>query len=142
MSPHVLFAAETLAAGVAEVEVGHVASLVYLSVVRLRERPRTPTAIVGLANRPDLKWSVSYKSDKIFSEGTFTFKDFFLLPVFFSYISILRLTANILFSKFVFQSLLSDLLALELILKMEDICELAAPGRWDIVLKERREIEI
>ena len=64
------------------------------------------------------------------------------MPVFFSYISILRLTANILFSKFVFQSLLSDLLALELILKMEDIYEPAAPGRWDIVLKERREIEI
>ena len=63
------------------------------------------------------------------------------MPVFFSYISILRLTANILFSKFVVQSL-SDLLALELILKMEDICELASLGRWDIVLKERREIEI
>ena len=66
VSPHVLLAAETLAAGVAEVEVGHVASLVYLSVVRLRERPRAPTAIVGLANRPDLKWLVSYKSEKYF----------------------------------------------------------------------------
>ena len=52
-----------------------------------------------------------------------TFKDFFLLPVFFSYISTLRLTANILSSKFVVQSL-SDLLALELILKMSDIGEL------------------
>ena len=77
-----------------------------------------------------------------FQRKLFTFSDFFLLAVFFSYISILRLTANILYSKFVVQSL-SDLLALELILKMEDICELASPGPlWDIVLKERREIEI
>ena len=59
MSPHVLFAAEALAAGVAEVEVGHVASLVYGQVVRLREGPRAPTAVVGLTNRPDLKWSLS-----------------------------------------------------------------------------------
>ena len=66
VGPHVLLAAETLATGVTEVEVGHVASLVYLSVVGLRERPRAPTAIVGLANRPDLKWLVSYKSEKYF----------------------------------------------------------------------------
>ena len=35
VSPHVLLAAETLAAGVTEVEVGHVASLVDGEVVRL-----------------------------------------------------------------------------------------------------------
>jgi len=55
VSPHVLFAAETLAAGVTEVEVGHVASLVYGQVVRLREGPRAPAAVVGLTNRPDLQ---------------------------------------------------------------------------------------
>ena len=55
MSPHVLFAAETLAAGVAEVEVGEVASLVDLPVVRLREGPGAPPAVVGLSHRPDLK---------------------------------------------------------------------------------------
>lgn len=56
VSLHVLFAAETLAAGVAEVKVGEMASLVDLSVVRLREGPGTPSAVVGLSHRPDLKW--------------------------------------------------------------------------------------
>jgi len=55
VSPHVLLAAETLAAGVAEVEVGHVASLVDGEVVRLREGPGAPPAVVGLTHRPDLQ---------------------------------------------------------------------------------------
>ena len=59
MSPHVLLAAETLATGVTEVEVGHVASLVDGQVVRLREGPGAPPAVVGLTHRPDLKWSLS-----------------------------------------------------------------------------------
>ena len=59
VSPHVLLAAETLATGVTEVEVGHVASLVDGQVVGLREGPGAPPAVVGLTNRPDLKWSLS-----------------------------------------------------------------------------------
>ena len=59
MSPHVLLAAETLAAGVTEVQVGHVASLVDGEVVRLREGPGAPPAVVGLTHRPDLKWWLS-----------------------------------------------------------------------------------
>jgi len=55
VGPHVLLAAETLAAGVAEVEAGHVAPLVDGQVVRLGERPGAPPAVVGLAHRPDLQ---------------------------------------------------------------------------------------
>ena len=76
MSPHVLLAAETLAAGVTEVEAGHVASLVDGEVVRLREGPGAPPAVVGLTHRPDLKWWLSLK--------IFIFRENFLPSVIFS----------------------------------------------------------
>ena len=66
VGPHVLLAAETLAAGVAEVEAGHVAPLVDGQVVRLGERPGAPPAVVGLAHRPDLKGERGSESGKYF----------------------------------------------------------------------------
>ena len=52
---HVVLLAETFAAEVAEVEAGHVASLVDHQVVRLRERAIAPTTVVRLSDRANLE---------------------------------------------------------------------------------------
>ena len=58
VSSHVLFAAEALAASVAEVKAGHVAPLVDGEVVRLGEGPGTPPTVVGLPHGADLEGRV------------------------------------------------------------------------------------
>ena len=65
VSSHVLFAAEALAASVAEVKAGHVAPLVDGEVVRLRERPGAPPTVVGLPHGADLEGQVVVMSSNV-----------------------------------------------------------------------------
>ena len=100
---HLLLAAEPFAAPVALVVAGDVAPLMDHQVVSLAEASVTPTTVEGFSNRLDLKekfvlifvFSVFYYR---ILKGWFsrTLNDFFLFIILVSYMSMLRLTANIL----------------------------------------------
>ena len=66
VSSHVLFAAEALAASVAEVKAGHVAPLVDGEVVGFGEGPGAPPAVVRLSHGSDLRVEASQERSLVF----------------------------------------------------------------------------